>query len=343
MRVQRERTGKGDAYRLTGEINGDGELANRYLKALEVKGLSAHSIRAYAYDLAFLLKWLGSRSKAFQDLDQAEIIDFIAAQRDAAAHPLTINRRLITCRTFFRFAFDKEIPKATGALQGTPYYRGRGYDRQLGLFWLGKARSIHLKVNVPRKVIEPLTVAEVNAFCKALSRYRDRAIALLMLLCGLRSCEILSLRVSDVNLYDLHMRTRGKGGKERTMPMPAALAPIIRKYLKLERPADSPTPTLFLVMQGARRGQPMTAAGLRSLFRHRRLTRGLKKANAHRFRHTFGADMARSGVQLPVLQRMMGHADAQTTLRYIELSLADVADEYRQAIEKLKGRYGDLQ
>jgi integrase len=83
----------------------------------------------------------------------------------------------------------------------------------------------------------------------------------------------------------------------------------------------------------------MTLAGLRSLFRHRRRDRAVARANPHRFRHTFGADMARSGVRLPVLQRMMGHADDTTTLRYIQLSMADIADEYRRAVEKLQQRY----
>ncbi len=65
----------------------------------------------------------------------------------------------------------------------------------------------------------------------------------------------------------------------------------------------------------------------------------MANANAHRFRHTFGADMSRSGVRLPVLQRMMGHADAKTTLQYIHLSMADIAAEYRRAIEVITKRY----
>ena len=83
----------------------------------------------------------------------------------------------------------------------------------------------------------------------------------------------------------------------------------------------------------------MTPAGLRSLFRQRRRQPTLTTANAHRFRHTFGTDMARAGVRLPVLQRLMGHADMKMTLQYIELSLVDVADEYQKAIRIIEGRY----
>ncbi|MCK4602027.1 MAG: tyrosine-type recombinase/integrase, partial [Phycisphaerae bacterium] len=92
---------------------------------------------------------------------------------------------------------------------------------------------------------------------------------------------------------------------------------------------------------GSRRGQPMTRAGLRSLFRHRRLQPAIGNANPHRFRHTFGADMARAGVRLAVLQKMMGHGDAATTLQYINLSMADVAAEFRRAMTEIQRRYDE--
>lgn len=84
----------------------------------------------------------------------------------------------------------------------------------------------------------------------------------------------------------------------------------------------------------------MTTSGLRSLFRHRRESRkDVHNANAHRFRHTFGADMARAGVRLPILQRMMGHASPTTTLQYINLSMADIAEQYTRAMQVISKRY----
>ena len=199
--------------------------------------------------------------------------------------------------------------------------------------------GIKIKVRVPRTLIEPLSPEEVDAFFKTLLRYRDFAIVSLMLLNGLRSCEILALRTGDIDLTNYHAKLRGKGGKERALPLPEHVIPILKKYLRLERPTNVKTDMFFLILQGKRRGQPMTPAGLRSLFRHRRRNHGIPQANAHRFRHTFGTDMARSGVQLPVIQRMMGHADSRTTLQYIELSMADIAADFYKAMEKLKKRY----
>jgi site-specific recombinase XerD len=79
----------------------------------------------------------------------------------------------------------------------------------------------------------------------------------------------------------------------------------------------------------------MTPAGLRSLFRHHRRTTGVKKANPHRFRHTFATDMVRAGVSLPALMRLMGHANIQTTLVYVEITPIDVYQQYARAAAQL--------
>ena len=76
----------------------------------------------------------------------------------------------------------------------------------------------------------------------------------------------------------------------------------------------------------------MTPSGLRSLFRHHRSTTGVTKANPHRFRHTFAADMVRAGINLPALMQLMGHAQIQTTLVYIQLSAQDVYEQYARAV-----------
>jgi len=75
----------------------------------------------------------------------------------------------------------------------------------------------------------------------------------------------------------------------------------------------------------------MTPAGLRSLFRHHRQTTSVTKANPHRFRHT-AADMIRAGISLPALMQLMGHAQIQTTMVYIQLSPRDVWEQYARAV-----------
>lgn len=327
------------SYELIGPRSTAAAVANRFLRSLDVRGLSPCTTRAYAYDLLTLFRWLAATGKRLHGLREPDLLEWVAAQRADGAHPSSINRRLVVCRLLYHFSTGKEMASGPGSGGPAPYYRGRGKDRYLGLHTLQRSSRRRLRVKTPRRVVEPLDANEVRAFLRSLRRYRDIAIVHLMLLCGLRSREVLVLDVTDVCFDERQIRVHGKGDKERVLPLPEILVQSLSDYLRLERPTRCSTSRLFVVLQGARRGHPMTPAGLRSLFRHRRLRSYLVRANAHRFRHTFGADMARAGVRLPILQRLMGHAHARTTLQYIHLSMADIAEEYRRAVAEIQKRY----
>jgi len=315
--------------------------ANRFLAAVRLRGLAHATVRAYGFDLVVLYRWLARRRYSLTSLSGDKLLAYIAAQRLAGAQPTTINRRLITARLLYRFCTGRELDAGRVILSPARAHRSRRRDRKLGLHLIPLRHRVQLRVKVPRRVVEPLTGAEVRHFLRTLRRYRDVAIVHLMLLCGLRSAEVLLLRLGDVLVEDAQLRIRGKGDRERVLPLPQVVARAIADYVRWERPAGGASARLFVILQGPQRGRPMTPAGLRSLFRHRRRDHVVARANPHRFRHTFGADMARSGVRLPILQRMMGHADDSTTLRYIQLSMGDIADEYRRAVEKLQHRYQD--
>lgn len=315
--------------------------ANRFLAAVAIRGLSRATVRAYGSDLVTLYRWLTQTRLSLASLSRDHVLRYISAQQRTGVQPTTINRRLATVRLIYRFCTGRELDPERRTVPPPLVYRARRRDRQLGVHFVPRRHRIQLRVKVPRRVIEPLTSAEVRSFLRTLRRYRDLAIVYLMLLCGLRSAEVLNLRLGDVLGEDGQLRVRGKGNRERVLPLPQILARTIADYVRWERPTGSAAARLFVILQGPRRGRPMTLAGLRSLFRHRRRDRAVARANPHRFRHTFGTDMARSGVRLPVLQRMMGHADDATTLRYIQLSMADIADEYQRAVEQLQRRYRD--
>ena len=314
--------------------------ANAYLQALHQRGLSRHTGRAYAYDLALFYRWLDATGLVLEQLTLADLLDFIAALRERGSDPRSINRRLTTARLLFRFCVGRELAGSRGVSLPAAYHKGPGREHHLGLHRLRRRDRLQLRVRESQKIVEPLLPQQVRSFLRSLRRYRDLAIAHLMLLCGLRSAEVLALTLDDVVFADGRMRVRGKGSRERILPLPGVLMELVRRYIGLERPQRAPSRRLFLILQGKRRGEPMTPAGLRSLFRHRRRRPTLRVANAHRFRHTFGADMARAGVRLPVLQRLMGHADAKTTLQYIQLSMADLAAEYQRALAQVERRYG---
>lgn len=312
---------------------------NRFLSALSIRGLSVTTLRAYAYDLLTMYRWLLSTKYDVYALNQTNLLDFIAYKKSLNANPKSINRELVTIRQFFRFLTGDDLAPAAGSTASAGHYKGRGMDKNLGLHRLKSKRQLNLRVKTPRTLVEPLTEEQVCAFLGTLRRYRDIAIVHLMLLCGLRSHEILRLQTFDVDMIDHFVRVTGKGDKQRQLPIPSILARSIGDYLELERPSNSVGSSLFVVLQGPRRGKAMTPAGLRILFRYRREHRGIPSANAHRFRHTFGADMARNGVRLPILQKMMGHANAVTTLGYINLSMNDITKEFQRASAAIRKKY----
>jgi site-specific recombinase XerD len=288
-----------------------------------------------------LYRWLEENGRELSALTESDLMEWMISMRQRSANAHTINHRLHTCRLFYRFVVGRELIARSPLVS-----RGRGpgghiVHPQLGVMWTRRGPSGRaLRVKPEHRLIEPLSNTQVNLFIEALDRYRDLTIVLLMLFGGLRTQETLSLRMADIDFTAARIRVRGKGNRERALPFPDQIAMPLRKYLHLERPPESPSDRVFLVLQGARRGLPMTVAGIRSVFRARRRAHNeLKPANPHRFRHTFGAEMARSGVRLPVLQRMMGHVSGLTTLRYILLSATDVAAEYHRAMERISQRY----
>jgi site-specific recombinase XerD len=190
-----------------------------------------------------------------------------------------------------------------------------------------------LRLRQPRRVIVPLSAEQVAQFWKGFRKFRDLALIALMLFDGLRCCEVLSLQLEDLSLCEAHLRVLGKGRKVRFLPLSADTLQVLQNYLHLERPLTN-SPALFISLKGRQRGRPMTAAGLRSLFRHHRLRSRVPQANPHRLRHTFGSDMVRAGMSLPALMHLMGHANIHTTLQYVQLAPEDVWREYARAVQQ---------
>jgi integrase len=193
-------------------------------------------------------------------------------------------------------------------------------------------------VRTPKRVILPLSEEEVEQFWASFRTSRDLAIVGLMLFDGLRSCEVRALNRDDLVLSEAQLRVRGKGGKPRCLPLAAETLHLLDHYLLLERPPNCGAP-LFVGLKGHARGRRLTAAGMRSLFRHHRRITNVPKANPHRFRHTFATDMLSGGVSLPALMQLMGHAKIQTTLEYVQISSQDVFQQYARAVAQQIRRF----
>jgi len=296
--------------------------ANRFLHVTAIRGLRSHSLRAYAYDLLCAFRWMRSTRRSITEFTADALLDFIEFQQHAGpAAATTINRRLDVLQRFMAFQSGRlHLAFASPSPGPVTFRRGRGASRI-------RVRTAHL-------LVTPLTDKQAVTFFNTLRTARDRAITLLMWANGLRSCEILSLSPGDVDFHNMSLRILGKGRKERMLPLAEPVAKLLLQYLAHERPAHSAA-MFFVVLKGPRRGQPMTYTGLHRVFRYHRLISKVPNANAHRFRHTFGANMTRCRVPLAILAKMMGHSSPQTTLRYIQLNDQEVRRQYEEALATL--------
>ena len=315
-------------YRLLDERGQEVTWANAFLDAQRIRQLSLRSLRAYGYDLLHFARWW-QPPKQLADLTESTLLDYVRHQLEQQPMPTpqTVNHRLGVVRCSYRFHYGREIPAGDSHFQ-------RRYTRRSPLGY-GRPRrvvAVSLRLRQPRRVIVPLTSEQVAKFWDSFRTCRDLALVGLMLLDGLRSCEVLTLQLEDLQLADRQLRILGKGNKKRVVPLPEDLLQGLRNYLQLERPLTN-SPALFVCLKGRRRGQPLSAAGLRSLFRHHRLRSQVPTANPHRLRHTFGSDMVRAGISLPALQQLMGHAQIHTTMLYVQLAPQDVWNEYSRAVQ----------
>ncbi len=320
------------AYRVRDNQGEELDWANAFLDGQRLRQLSPRSLRIYAYDLLDFARWFEPLHQPLAEITESTLVAYVRHQleQDPKPTPQTVNHRLGTVRCCYRFHTGQEIP--AGQVHFQRCYTKRsplGYGRPRRAI----ARGLHLKQD--RRVIVPLSAGEVAKFWQSFRTYRDLLLVGLMLLDGLRSCEVLALELEDVQLAEGQMRVHGKGNKKRLVPLPPEILQVFGNYLRLERPLTN-SPALFVSLKGRQRGQPLTAAGLRSLFRHHRVRSQVLHANPHRFRHSFGADMVRAGMSLPALQQLMGHSQIATTMLYVELAPQDVWREYARAIEKRK-------
>jgi site-specific recombinase XerD len=255
--------------------------------------------------------------------DLVAFIDY--QQRPPPASPSTINRRLRLLQRFVEF-LTGEAPVVAAWRQHTH-----------ALNFHSRSRRGSVRIKEPHRVIHPLKDTQVMTFYASLKTWRDRSIMLLMWAEGLRAAEVLNLTVNDIDPQGQSLRILGKGNKQRVMPLADAAANTLRLYAQLERPTTG-SQAMFVVLKGPRRGQPLSAEGLRMIFRYHRRKSGIKQANPHRFRHSFGATMTRCRVPLLVLARMMGHSSPHTTMRYVEIEDPELRAHYLEALDVLKAQ-----
>lgn len=334
------------SHRLEGSWLGV-DTANAFLAHLESRVFAPATIRAYAFDLLNFGRFLVERQLGLIDVVATDLFDYLdwqSKQRPVQAGNVvrlgqrrgpaaaTLNRRIAAVRAMFEYAVIvgvravNPVPAARRSTGLRPKARG-----MLGHIGPRRPPTGGRLVRQPHRLPESLDPDEVAVFLTDLCTARDRAMALAMLVGGLRAAEVRSLRLADVDRGMRRVRVVGKGNKERTVPVDAFFFVEVGNYLRTERPKGCATPECFVVLRGPTRGQAMTEAGMRRIFRTHRARSGSTRVRPHRLRHTYGTELATAGIDLLVLRELMGHASPETTAAYVHLSSDTLAAEFAKA------------
>jgi integrase/recombinase XerD len=168
--------------------------------------------------------------------------------------------------------------------------------------------------------------------------HRDRALLELMYACGLRASEAISMDLRDIDLDAGVLRARGKGPKERVVPVGRAAIEAVRIYVERGRPGllrGRLEAKLFVNF----RGEPLTRQGLYKIVRRHATTAGLAdRMSPHTLRHTFATHLLAGGCDLRSVQEMLGHADVATTQLYTHLTSKRLKDVYIKAHPRATAR-----
>jgi integrase/recombinase XerD len=264
----------------------------------------------------------------------ADVFEFLAAQRgdrrvvrmsdrESGLSARTIARRLSTVSGFYAYLVARgDTPVATN-----PVPRGLSTRRQAGAV---KSRTVPL-VRVPRTLPRILSPTQVDGLLAALRTWRDRAMVEAMLLAGLRRCEVLGLRLGDVQVADRRVFVvDGKGGDQRFTPMAPRFFDTLGRYLDEERP-DTDTDQVFVVLKGGGLGRPLSADGLDEILAGARRRAGLQTGTCHQLRHTCLTRLREAGMSLEAVQAQAGHRSIESTRVYLHLTNEWLAEQYQRA------------
>src|SRR5450631_2474885 len=240
-------------FRLLDEQGHEIAWANDFLDAQHIRQLSPRSLRAYAYDLLHFARWFQNQPQTLSEITESTLLDYVRHQldQDPKPTPQTVNHRLTVIRCLYRFHHGQEISAGQSHFQ-RPYTTRCpvGYGRP------HRSMAFGLRLKQPRRVIQLLSAEQVAKFWASFHTFRDLAMVGLMLLDGLRSCEILAIQLEDLKLADALLHVLGKGKKQRTLPLPGEILDVLQSYLRLERPLTN-SPSLFVSLKGCLRGQTM--------------------------------------------------------------------------------------
>jgi integrase/recombinase XerD len=287
------------------------------------RGLSRNTLEAYRSDLLQLGARLRETGNDALTVDHSDLADFVAdlaagGEDRPAVSPATIQRKVACLRSFYRHLRRQDLISDDPTVHLRAPRQGRKLPQVLTRDEVAKL------LETPRGTEPPAL--------------RDRALLELMYACGLRASEAIGLETGDLDFETGILRARGKGSKERLVPIGSAASRALVAYLGRGRPklvGDRIEGRLFV----NHRGGGLSRRGLyKSVQRHARAAGLGGKMSPHTLRHTFATHLLAGGCDLRSLQEMLGHADIATTQVYTHLSAERLKDVYYDAHPRARQR-----
>jgi integrase/recombinase XerC len=274
---------------------------NKFISYLEIeRNASIHTILNYQHDLKELSEFL--KDIPIEKVDYISLRKFLAFLKSRNLKPRTLARKISCLRTFFRFLSREGYLKSNpAALLLTPKL-----DRHLPKF-LTEEEMIKL-LEAPSK--------------DDLFGLRDRAILESLYSTGMRIAELVGLNIEDIDFISGVVRVRGKGKKERLLPIGEKALSILREYLDKRKEQKT---ELFL----NRNGRRLTDRGIRDILeKYIRLTSLKENISPHTLRHSFATHLLNRGADLRSVQELLGHVNLSTTQIYTHLSTERLKSVY---------------
>ncbi|MFO8032650.1 MAG: site-specific tyrosine recombinase XerD [Desulfohalobiaceae bacterium] len=276
---------------------------------LLVKGLAENSLQAYASDLRDFLDFLQSRSGSLEKTQEQTIFLYFLFLRKQGLSSSSLARRLSCLRVFFDHACEQSWLKENPArLMEGP--------------------------KLPKMLPEVLSRKEMESLLQQpeLSSklgVRDRCLLELMYAAGLRVSEACSLQLLDLDLQAGVLKVRGKGDRERLLPVHHIALKFLQDYIQAWRPKFRPmVHNLFL----NRSGRSLSRQGVWKMLKRYALQAGIRRSiSPHTLRHSFATHLLEGGADLRVVQLLLGHADVSTTEIYTHVNsrrLQQIHEQY---------------
>lgn len=291
-------------------------LARWLAQLTALKGASAQTVTAYSRDLQRFLSFIsehhggGVGLDSLQSLPQTDLRAWMAAERDRGLSARSLARSLSAVKNFLGWLAEREGFDATTVLSA----RGPKFRRKL---------PRPLSVEAAREMLTEIGAHEAQDWVGA----RNVAVATLLYGCGLRISEALGLTGAAQPLPEV-LRIRGKGDKDRLVPVLPVAREAVSAYLRLCPYPVEPAAPLF---RGAR-GGPLNPRLIAKAMETARLRLGLPAtATPHALRHSFATHLLAAGGDLRAIQELLGHASLATTQAYTAVDAARLMEVYDRA------------